>query len=84
VADVQLGVGLERFALRPEQVPSAPSLIGGSVASSLLLVLEGHRAWRDAGSDKQELVLRALGVSKKEARRLATAPLPPLASAPRG
>jgi AcrR family transcriptional regulator len=79
LVDLQAGLAAGRYSIRPEQVPSAVSLVAGTVAASLYLVLEGHRTWRDAGSDAAEFVLRALGVSKKEARRLATGELPALA-----
>jgi len=56
-------------------------MIGGSVLTAITLVQEGHRTWRDAGSDIAELALRALGLSKDEAKQLATVELPPLAPA---
>jgi AcrR family transcriptional regulator len=79
MADVQQGVASERYSLKPEQVTAAMAVVAGTVIASCHLVVEGHRTWRDAGSDAAELVLRALGVPKKEARRLATAALPALA-----
>jgi AcrR family transcriptional regulator len=82
--DVTKGLEAERFTLRTEQITSAVSLIMGAVLANCHLVVEGHRTWRDAGSDAAELVLRALGVPKKEARRLATGELPALAPQPGG
>jgi hypothetical protein len=38
----------------------------------------GDLAWHAAGSDTAELLLIALGVDRKEARALASTPLPPL------
>lgn len=76
--DVLEGLAQRRYDFRPEQLPSAMAMIAGSVLSSMFLVLEGHRTWRDAGSDTAELVLRGLGVDADDARRLSTADLPPL------
>ena len=44
----------------------------------MFLVLEGHRARREAGSGAAELVLRALGVQADEARELSRTELPRL------
>lgn len=66
------------FHLQPQQLLSAMALIAGTVLSSMLLVREGLRTWRDAGADCAELLLRALGVPADEARRLALSELPPL------
>ena len=78
--DLRLGVELERFQVRADQIPTAVAVLSGAVLAAMGLVLEGHRTWRDAGSDAAELMLRALGVSADEARALATSELPPLAS----
>lgn len=83
MADVRRGVEVGRYSIQPGQIPAAMSVLAGTVIASGHLVLEGHRTWRDAGSDAAELVLRALGVPKKEARRLATAELPALAGGER-
>ena len=40
------------------------------------MVLEGHQAWREAGTDTAALVLRALGLDPEEARTIATEALP--------
>ncbi|WP_029919954.1 TetR/AcrR family transcriptional regulator [Nevskia soli] len=79
VQDVALGFEQRRYTIRPDQVHGAVGLIAGTTLSAILLVLEGLRTWRDAGTDATELVLRGLGVAPDEARRLATAELPPLA-----
>ncbi len=78
VQDVLLGLQQHRYSFRAEQIHSAVGLIAGTTLSAILLVLEGVRTWRDAGSDATELVLLALGVNAEEARRLATAELPAL------
>lgn len=77
--DLELGVDKGRYDIRGDQVASAMGLIAGSTISCVLLVIEGVRTWRDAGSNTAELVLRALGVSAEEALSLATLPLPELA-----
>jgi len=78
VSDVALGIERRRYTLEPEQLPGAVGLIAGTTLSAVLLVLEGLRTWRDAGSDAAELVLRALGIEAGEAKALATEELPPL------
>jgi len=77
------GIEQKRYMIRPEQAGSMIAVVAGSMMAGMLLVLDGHRTWRDAGADIVEFVLRALGVPPDEARRLATSelpPLPPLAS----
>lgn len=81
-SDVMAAMAQGRYAIRPEQVVSAIALLAGSGLAAMLLVQDGHRTWRDAGSDAAELVLRALGIPPDEARRLATVELPPLQPAP--
>jgi AcrR family transcriptional regulator len=78
VRDIQLGTEIGRFHLRPDQVASAVVAMSGSVLGAISLVLEGHRTWRDAGSDTAELFLRALGIPAETALSLATSDLPPL------
>lgn len=80
--DVVEGLAQRQYDFRADQLPSAMAMIAGSVLAAMFLVLEGHRTWRDAGSDTAELVLRALGVDPELARRTATAELPPLPEAP--
>ncbi|MEZ5501348.1 MAG: hypothetical protein R3E50_01360 [Halioglobus sp.] len=43
-----------------------------------LLVQEGYRGWREAGSESAQLILRALGIAPEEARELANTELPEL------
>lgn len=80
--EMKLGIEIGRFQLRPEQITGAVGVISGSVLAAMSLVLEGHKTWREAGSDIAELCLRALGVPFESARELATAELPPLPPAP--
>jgi hypothetical protein len=82
VQDVALGFEQRRYTVRPDQLHGAVGVIAGATLSAVLLVLEGMRTWRDAGTDAAELVLRGLGVEPSEARRLATAELPLLAELP--
>lgn len=81
LVDLLHGIDLRRYDIRPEQTMSVLSMIYSTTVSAMFLVLEGHKTWRDAGSDAAELVLRALGIERDEARRLALADLPPLSGA---
>lgn len=81
VQDLEMGRSSGRYAFRAEQLPAAMGLVAGTTLTAILLVLDGHRTWRDAGSDAVELVLRALGLAAGEAQQLATAALPELAEA---
>jgi AcrR family transcriptional regulator len=76
--DLRRGLEGGSFDLRPDQAAGAVATMSGSVLAGISLVLEGHRTWRDAGSDTAELMLRALGVPADLARSLATSPLPAL------
>ncbi|MEM7137340.1 MAG: TetR family transcriptional regulator [Myxococcota bacterium] len=78
MADVLTGMTSSRYALSAEQLPGVMAMIAGTVLTSMLLVLEGHQTWRQAGTDAAELVLRALGLPQDEAREIANADLPPL------
>lgn len=76
--DVMLGLRSGLYTLEPAQIPSALAMVTGSTIAAMTLVLEGHRTWRDAGSDTAEFVLRALGLDETDARTRATVPLSPL------
>jgi hypothetical protein len=78
--DVLSGLSSEQYSFRQEQLPSVMAMIGGGVLGATMLVLQGHKTWRDAGSDMAEFVLRALGVPADEARGIATQDLPLLAA----
>jgi AcrR family transcriptional regulator len=80
--DVIAGLEQHRYDFQPAQMHSAIALIVGAVLASIVVVLDGHRTWRDAGSDTAEMVLRGLGVEAAAARRYASAELPPLAEGP--
>ena len=76
--DLLQGLSSGRYSFQQAQLLSVLTMISSSVLGSIFLVLEGHRTWRDSGSDTAELVLRALGVPPDEARALATFELPTL------
>jgi len=76
--DVIDGLNQQIYTFRPDQLPSAGALIAGTTLTSMFLVLEGHQAWRTAGTDAAELVLRGLGVDPNQSRRYAAGSLPPL------
>ncbi|MEE2952915.1 MAG: TetR/AcrR family transcriptional regulator [Pseudomonadota bacterium] len=76
--DLMKGLKAGRFQFQPDQAPSVLAMIGGTGVAAMLLVLEGHKTWREAGSNAAELVLRALGLEAAEARAIATNDLPPL------
>ena len=69
--DVMNGLQNGRYTFRPEQLTSIMAMIAGTVLTSIFLVLEGHKTWRDIGSEIAELMLLALGISAEEARQLA-------------
>lgn len=81
VIDLMRGLGERRYLFQPEQLASVVALIAGGVMGALFLVREGHRTWRDAGSDAAEMILAGIGIGREEARAIATAALPELASA---
>ncbi len=76
--DVRQGLAQQRYDFPQAQLPSVIAMIVGTTLSAMFLVLEGHRAWREAGSDAAELMLRALGVQAEQARELSRTELPPL------
>lgn len=76
--DVVHGLEGGRYTFRPEQLASVLAMVGGTVLSAMRMVQEGHKTWRDAGSDAAELVLRAMGLTATEAQAIAAAELPML------
>ena len=80
VADLRAGIESGRYRIRPEQLTGMVGLLVGGTLAAMLPVLDGHSTWRDAGSDAAELLLIALGISRDEARAIATAELQPLPS----
>ena len=78
VQNLRDGIETGRYKIRTEQLPSVLGMLTGAVLAAMYPVLEGHRTWRDAGSETAELMLIALGVGRREANRLAAAELPTL------
>lgn len=76
--DVLTGMALGRYDFSEDRIPAVLAMIGGTVVATMVLVVDGHRSWRDAGADSVELVLRAMGIDPKEARAIACTDLPPL------
>ena len=74
VAALQQGL----FDFPPEQVPSALGLIAGTTVSAILMVLEGIKTWRDAGTETTTMILRGLGVEPERAIIIAGRELPEL------
>jgi len=78
--DISDGVAVGRYDLGSVSVDSITSLIVGATVSAMWMVFEGHQTWREAGSSTAELVLRAMGIESAEAREIAVAELPRLAT----
>jgi AcrR family transcriptional regulator len=74
--DLLSGLDQNRYRFRQEQIPSIAGLIGGGVLASMVMVVEGHKTWREAGSDTAEFILRSIGISAEDAIKLATTELP--------
>ena len=81
-SDLAKGLEAGRFDFRTDQAPSMLAMIAASTLSAMFLVVEGHRGWREAGADAAELLLRAMGLDRDDARQIAQADLPPLAVLP--
>jgi AcrR family transcriptional regulator len=80
--DAARAIETGRYKLEKIFLPSVVGMIGGAGLSSMRLVLDGTMTWRDAGSQTAEMLLRAFGIPAREARDIATIPLPPLVDAP--
>jgi AcrR family transcriptional regulator len=76
VKDLVEGLEKGRYRFKREQLISAVAMLTGVVLGAMLLVLEGRKTWREAGSDAAELVLVALGIPRDEAGVLAGGELP--------
>jgi len=81
-ADIARGIELGRFKVPPAKIKSVVSLLGGASVSAMQAVVAGQQTWRDAGSDAAELLLRATGLTPREAGKIAHAELPDLARTP--
>ena len=82
--DILRAMKAKQYDFQSSRLPTVVSMIAGSVLGAMFLVMEGHKTWRDAGSETAEFILRALGISAEEASRLAKLPLPPLLGADNG
>lgn len=69
--DLQAGQESARFRVRADQLPSALSMIVGSVLGGLQLLLDGRGTWDRIASDIAEFALRGLGLPTLQARRIA-------------
>jgi hypothetical protein len=74
--DLEVGIRTGRYDVDASQEPGITSLLMGTTVSAMWMVIEGHQAWREAGSEAARLVLRALGVAAEEAAAIASEPLP--------
>jgi AcrR family transcriptional regulator len=80
MSDIEAGVAAGRYDLGSLSVDSIAAMVLGATVSAMWMVLEGHQTWREAGSATAELVLRAMGIDAVEAREIAAAELPRLAT----
>lgn len=80
--DLQDGLQKDRYSFRADQFQSVVAFVAGATLAAMLLVLNGDKTWREAGSDAAEFMLRSIGVAPLEARALATTDLPPLPELP--
>lgn len=78
--DIRDGAASGRYDIGQLSADSIASLIVGATVSAMWMVFEGHQTWREAGSSTAELVLRAVGIEPAEAREIAMAELPRLAT----
>jgi len=76
--DLKTGLDNGRYNFAPAQLTAVISMVAGAGLSAMFLVTEGHKSWREAGSDAAKLLLCSLGLSKAEAHDIAHRPLPPL------
>lgn len=74
--DLQFGINSGRYSVDSGKFVSLLAAIAGSCLSAMFLVLEGHKTWRDAGSEAAEFALRGLGLSFEQALSLSRAELP--------
>ncbi|TCK04303.1 TetR/AcrR family transcriptional regulator [Marinobacterium mangrovicola] len=77
-AELRRGVESGRFSFEMKQLASVAATVGGSTLGAMSLVLDGHRTWRQAGSETAEIVLRGIGIDPAEAKQIAEKELAPL------
>ena len=76
--DIVKAIDSGRYRISQDQVTSMVAMIGGATLSGMMLVLEGYKSWREAGSEIAELILVSLGVDRAEAAEIARSELPAL------
>lgn len=76
--ELRRGLTSGRFNVHRDQVASITASAGGATFGAMTLVLDGHRTWRQAGSDTAEIILRGIGVERAEARDITQRELDPL------
>ncbi len=69
--DVHLGLQQQRFDFEEGKISAVLALISGSVLSSIFVVLEGYKTWREQGSDIAEFILIAMGMDRIESAQIA-------------
>lgn len=75
--ELERGIESGRFTFQRKQSGSVVAVVGGSTLGAMSLVLDGHRTWRQAGSETAEIVLRGIGVPMDEAAEIAQQTLEP-------
>lgn len=75
---IRKGLAIGRFDVPAYQIHSVTTLGGGAMMGSISQVLQGTVTWRKSGSEIAELYLRAMGIGRREARRLASVDFDPL------
>lgn len=76
--ELRRGLIAGRFNIHRDQVASITASAGGATFGAMTLVLDGHRTWRQAGSDSAEIILRGIGIDRAEARSITQKELDPL------
>ncbi|CUH67575.1 Bacterial regulatory proteins, tetR family [Thalassovita gelatinovora] len=75
---IREGVASGRFDVPADQIPSVTTLGGGALMGSASQVLSGAVTWRKSSSEIAELYLRAMGIGRSEAHRLAFVEFDPM------
>lgn len=76
--DIRAAIEAGRFRAEPDQIPVLVTMLNGSTLAAMNAVIQGEQTWRDAGSLTAEFFLRAGGLTRGEASRMANARLPDL------
>ena len=77
--DIARAMEAGRFRSEASHVPALVTMLTGSTIAAMNAVIHGDQTWRAAGSATAELFLRAGGMARAEAHRIAQQDLPPLA-----